>query len=95
MKISPETVRHVADLARLNLPEDQVDIFSGQIAEIINYVDTLNEVNTDGVLPTSHAIMLYNAFREDVPGQHLPLEKALLNAPEGENGSFIVPKVIG
>lgn len=95
MKISIETVKHVAELARLDLPEDQVGLFSSQIAKILNYVDTLNEVNTNGVRPTSHAIALYNAFREDVPAPHLPLEKALSNAPESENGSFIVPKVIG
>jgi aspartyl-tRNA(Asn)/glutamyl-tRNA(Gln) amidotransferase subunit C len=95
MKISSETVRHVAQLARLDVPEDQLEAFAGQIADILDYVDTLNEVNTAGVRPTSHAISLFNAFREDAPTPHLPMEKALENAPDGEDGSFIVPKVIG
>jgi len=54
----------------------------------------LDEVDTDGVRPTSHAISLTNAFREDQPIEHLETERALANAPEKEDGSFIVPKII-
>ena len=94
MKITKEEVLYVADLARLNLDEAAIDKFAGQIGEILDYVDQLNEVDTAGVKPTSHAISLTNAFREDEPKEHLDREKALGNAPEKEDGSFIVPKII-
>ena len=95
MKITKEQVLYVADLARLNLDEDAIDKFAGQIADILDYVDKLNEVNTDGVKPTSHAISLTNAFREDEPRAHLDRELVLNNAPEKEEGNFVVPKVVG
>ncbi len=95
MKITKDEVLYVADLARLNLAEAAIEKFAGQIGEILEYVDKLNEVNTEGVRPTSHAISLTNAFREDEPKEHLDREKALANAPEKEAGSFIVPKVVG
>ena len=95
MKITKDEVLYVADLARLNLAEAAIEKFAGQIGEILEYVDKLNEVNTEGVKPTSHAISLTNAFREDEPREHLDREKALANAPEKEAGSFIVPKVVG
>ena len=94
MKITKDQVLYVADLARLDLDDAAIDKFAGQIGTILDYVDKLNEVDTDGVRPTSHAISLTNAFREDEPIEHLDPEKALANAPEKEDGSFIVPKII-
>ena len=58
------------------------------------YVDQLRQVDTSGVKPTSHALALTNAFREDAETRHLGLESSLANAPEQEDGSFVVPKVI-
>ena len=72
-----------------------IDKFSGQIGTILDYVDKLNEVDTEGVRPTSHAISLTNAFREDEQIDHLEREEALANAPEKEDGNFVVPKVVG
>ena len=95
MKITKNEVLYVADLARLNLDEAAIEKFAGQIGEILEYVDKLNEVNTEGVKPTSHAISLTNAFREDKQSEHLDRAKALANAPEKEDGNFIVPKVVG
>ena len=95
MKITKDEVLHVADLARLDLDEASIDRFAGQIDTILDYVDKLNEVDTEGIRPTSHAISLTNAFREDEPKEHLDREQALANAPEKEDGSFIVPKVVG
>ena len=95
MKITKEEVRHVADLARLDLDDAAIDTFADQLGSILEYVDTLNLVNTAGVRPTSHAIFLTNAFREDEPGVHLDREQALGNAPEKEDGSFLVPKIVG
>jgi len=95
MKITRDEVLYVADLARLDLDAEMIDKFAGQIGTILDYVDKLNEVDTDGVRPTSHAISLTNAFREDEQIDHLEREKVLANAPEKEDGNFIVPKVVG
>jgi aspartyl-tRNA(Asn)/glutamyl-tRNA(Gln) amidotransferase subunit C len=94
MKITKEEVLYVADLARLDIDEAAVDKFAGQIGTILAYVDQLKTVDTAGVAPTSHAISLTNAFREDVEAGQLARVAALENAPEKEEGSFVVPKVI-
>ncbi|MCP4351922.1 MAG: Asp-tRNA(Asn)/Glu-tRNA(Gln) amidotransferase subunit GatC [Desulfobacterales bacterium] len=94
MKITKHEVIHVANLARLEMNEESIDKFAVQIGEILEYVDTLNNVDTDGVRPTSHAIFLTNAFREDQEKEHLENDVVLANAPEKEDGSFVVPKVI-
>ena len=95
MKITREEVLYVADLARLDLDETSIETFAEQIANILEYVDMLNQVDTQGITPTSHAISLTNAFREDEEKGHLERDRALANAPERENGNFIVPKVVG
>lgn len=94
MKITHDEVRYVADLARLDLDEKALETFAGQIGEILEYIDKLNEVDTEGVEPTSHAIFLTNAFREDEPLDHLDTDRALANAPEQEDGCFVVPRII-
>mgnify|MGYP002064074726 CR=1 FL=1 len=94
MKITKEEVLYVARLARLDLDADAIDKFAGQIDEILGYIDKLNQVDTEGTQPTSHAISLTNAFRDDVERQHLERERALSNAPEAEEGQFVVPKII-
>lgn len=95
MKITKDEVLYVADLARLDLDDEMIDKFSSQIGTILDYVDKLNEVDTEGIKPTSHAISLTNAFREDEQIDHLERDKALANAPEKEDGNFVVPKVVG
>jgi aspartyl-tRNA(Asn)/glutamyl-tRNA(Gln) amidotransferase subunit C len=70
-------------------------MFAEQITEILGYVDMLKGVDTEGIQPTSHAIFLTNAFREDENKEHLERDRALGNAPEKEEGSFVVPKVVG
>ena len=95
MKITKEQVLYVADLARLNLDEATIGKSPEQIGDILEYVDKLNEVNTDGITPTSHAISLTNAFREDEPQAHLDREQVLANAPQKEDGNFVVPKIVG
>lgn len=94
MKISKDEVLKVAALARLDLPEASIKPFAEQISTILDYVDTLKNVDTEGVPGTSHAISLTNAFREDEPHEHLERDSALANAPEKEDGTFTVPRVI-
>ncbi len=95
MKITKEEIHHVADLARLELDEKNVMTYATQVAEILNYVNILNQVDTSGIQPTSHAISLTNAFRNDERAASLPTKKAIANAPEKQSGAFIVPKIIG
>lgn len=95
MKISRELVLNVAELARLELDESLTDKLAEQIGDILNYVDTLEKVDTEGVPPTNHALALSNAFREDVVAESPGTAKALSNAPSREDGCFVVPKIIG
>jgi aspartyl-tRNA(Asn)/glutamyl-tRNA(Gln) amidotransferase subunit C len=95
MKISKEEILHVADLARLDIDEAAVATFASQIDEILEYIDSMNRVDTEDIPATTHAIFLSNAFRQDEPGNHLDCDTALSNAPEKENGCFTVPKIIG
>jgi aspartyl-tRNA(Asn)/glutamyl-tRNA(Gln) amidotransferase subunit C len=95
MKITEQEVRHVARLAHLQVDDSACEKLATQIGKILEYVDALDQVDTTDVTPTSHAIELVNAFREDVLGGHLDREKALSNAPEQTEGAFSVPKVIG
>ena len=85
----------MAHLARLDVDDDLIEPFAVQIDEILEYVDTLNRADTEGVKPTTHAMFMNNVFREDVLKAPLDRETALSNAPEKEGGNFIVPKVIG
>ncbi|MDO9565954.1 MAG: Asp-tRNA(Asn)/Glu-tRNA(Gln) amidotransferase subunit GatC [Candidatus Desulfaltia sp.] len=94
MKITKDEVVYTADLARLDLDENSINRLAEQIGDILEYVDTLNSVDTKGITPTSHAVFLSNAFREDEVKESIGADKALANAPEKEGGNFIVPKVI-
>ena len=95
MKISKEEVLYVAHLARLDLDAESIEKFAGQIDEILGYIEKLNQVDTAGIKPTSHAIFLTNAFRDDKQREHLDRDRALANAPEREDGCFVVPKIVG
>ena len=95
MKISKEEVIYVADLARLEVDDQLVDKFAEQLGTILEYMETLESVDTKGVRPTSHAISMTNAFREDEEAQIFNRDSALANAPDKEDGNFIVPKVVG
>ena len=94
MKITKEEVEHVANLARLALDDTAIERFADQIGNILAYVDKLKQVDTEGIVPTSHAITLTNAFREDEVKEHLDREQSLANAPEKEDGTFLVPRII-
>lgn len=94
MKLSKQEVEHVAHLARLAISEEEVEIFSRQLSEILTYIGKLNELDTSRVQPTSHVLDLSNVFREDAVKECLPSTEVLSNAPDRENGFFRVPKII-
>jgi len=94
MKISITDVEHVARLARLELYDSEKKLFAEQMDAIIGYVEKIRELDTEGVVPTSHAVPMDNAFREDSVRPSIGLEKALGNAPLRAESFFKVPKVI-
>jgi len=94
VKITRDEVQRVARLARLELSAEELDAMTGQMDAILAYVEKLDELDTAGIEPTSHAVPMENAFREDLVRPSLGTEKALAAAPAGQNGCFQVPKVI-
>ncbi|MFA5311404.1 MAG: Asp-tRNA(Asn)/Glu-tRNA(Gln) amidotransferase subunit GatC [Candidatus Omnitrophota bacterium] len=92
--IDKKTVEYVANLARIGLKEEEADMLSGQLGDILGFIDKLKEVNVDNVHPTSHAISLNNVLREDSPQGSLSVNSALSNAPLKRSNFFLVPKVI-
>ncbi|XID95896.1 Asp-tRNA(Asn)/Glu-tRNA(Gln) amidotransferase subunit GatC [Paenibacillaceae bacterium WGS1546] len=94
MSITIKDVEHVANLARLELSDEEKEQFAGQLNAILKYAEKLNELDTDGVEPTSHVLSLTNVMREDEARPSWPIEKVLLNAPEEEDGQFKVPAVL-
>ncbi|WP_256761251.1 Asp-tRNA(Asn)/Glu-tRNA(Gln) amidotransferase subunit GatC [Cohnella sp. WQ 127256] len=94
MSITIKDVEHVANLARLELSEVEKEQFAGQLNAILKYAEKLNQLDTDGITPTSHVLPLANVMREDIVKPSWPIEKVLLNAPEEEDGQFKVPAVL-
>lgn len=94
MKIHRHEVEHVARLARLALKDEELDALTGQMDQLLSYVDKLNELDTVGIIPTSHAVPMENAFRADEIKASIGVAKALANAPQREDSCFVVPKVI-
>lgn len=92
--ISRQEVEYVAHLARLEIDDAQKDKFTAQLNDILLYIDKLNELDTKGIEPMSHAIAVTNAFREDNVLDSIGTEKALANAPDARGEFFRVPKVI-
>ncbi len=95
MAITLEDVEYVANLAKLELSQEEKIKFQKELDNVIKYIDQLNELNTENIPITSHVVPLQNVFREDRVLPSLPQDKALANAPKKKDGFFKVPKVIG
>jgi aspartyl-tRNA(Asn)/glutamyl-tRNA(Gln) amidotransferase subunit C len=89
--ISNEEVLHVARLARLALTDEEVERLGAQLNAILEAVGKVSELDLEGVEPTAHPLDLVNVWAEDEPRESLPVEEALANAPEREEGFFKVP----
>jgi aspartyl-tRNA(Asn)/glutamyl-tRNA(Gln) amidotransferase subunit C len=94
MSLSKAEVEHVARLARLELSETEKEEFTGQLNEILHFVEKLNQLDTSAVEPTAHAIPVNNVFRPDRIAPSLDPELALANAPDRLDNFFKVPKVL-
>ena len=93
-RISREQVEHVAWLARLALDDDEKDRLGRELNRILESFAELQALDTEDVEPTSHAIPMSNVFREDEPGESLPREDVLSNAPDRTDTCFRVPLII-
>ncbi|ROR89943.1 Asp-tRNA(Asn)/Glu-tRNA(Gln) amidotransferase subunit GatC [Nocardioides aurantiacus] len=93
--ISREQVRHLADLARIELDDAELDHLAPQLSVILESVASISEVATDDVPPTSHPLPVTNVFRDDVVRPSLTPEQALSGAPAVEEQRFAVPRILG
>lgn len=93
-KVSAEDIEKVALLSRLSFSRDEAALFAGQLSQILEYAEKLNELDTRTVEPMSHSLALVNVLREDEPRPSLTPEEALANAPESEAQCFKVPQII-
>ena len=94
-EFSKETIDHVSKLALLDLTEDEKEVFSKQLNDIISYFKKLNDLDTTNIEPTTHPIDgLKNVFREDIPWKSLSNEEALRNAHHKKDGYFKAPRIL-
>nr|WP_246187610.1 Asp-tRNA(Asn)/Glu-tRNA(Gln) amidotransferase subunit GatC [Ornithinibacillus caprae] len=93
-EISKEQVKHVANLARLEVSEQEAEMFTEQLSSIITFAEQLNELDTDGVEPTTHVLDLKNVMRKDEPKKWITKEEAMKNAPDQQDGQYRVPSIL-
>jgi aspartyl-tRNA(Asn)/glutamyl-tRNA(Gln) amidotransferase subunit C len=92
--LSKEEIEHIAILARLSLTEEEKELFGAQLSSILDYMEKLNELDTEHIEPTSHVLSISNVMREDVPRDSIPRADALSNAPDRTDKFYRVPKII-
>ena len=93
-RLSPEVVAHVAQLARLDLTEDELSLFTSQLADVLEHAADVEALELDDVPPTLHPLPLVNVLREDEVGPCLDRGEVLAMAPDAEGGRFRVPRIM-
>lgn len=94
MKLSIKEVEHVAELARLELSDEEKNRFVHQLSNILTHIEKLNQLDTSNIEPTSHVLPIKNIFRNDVIQNYFPEGNSLENAPDKDKGYYKVPKII-
>ena len=94
-RLSRDDVLHVAKLARLELTDDEVDLFAEQLSAVLAHAADVAALDTSGVPPTAHPLPLVNVLRDDVVMASLDRDEVLREAPEEEDGRFKVPPILG
>lgn len=94
-RITKQDARYVANLARLDIDEDEVDLYTNQLEAILEHAASIAAIDTEGIEPTSHPLAMTNVLRSDEVASSLTQEQALSNAPAVEQGRFKVPQILG
>ncbi len=94
-EITPDLVRHLGVLARIQLTDDEVERLTGQLDAIVDNIAKVSQVATPDVPATSHPIPMENVFRTDEPGEMLTLAQVLQNAPDAADDRFRVTAILG
>jgi aspartyl-tRNA(Asn)/glutamyl-tRNA(Gln) amidotransferase subunit C len=94
MELSLDDVRKIGVLARLELDDNQVSGLQGELNNILNYVEQMSELDLEGVEPTTHAATFTNSGRADVLESSMPRETFLMNAPQSQDGSVLIPRIV-
>jgi len=87
-------IRYTADLARLQITDEEAERYSSQLSKIIGYIETLQEVDVSGIEPTAHAAPVFDVMRDDISREGFSVEEALSNAPQKTADQFLVTKVV-
>jgi aspartyl-tRNA(Asn)/glutamyl-tRNA(Gln) amidotransferase subunit C len=95
LPISDDDIRSIARLARLDMPDEEIAAERVHINELLERFQSLQQLDLDGVEPTSHCVALVNVLRDDQAIESLPRDDALRNAPQARDGCFIVPRILG
>lgn len=94
MQITPDLIKYLESLARINLTEEEESKVSNELQDILTYIDMLGELDTDGVEAMSHCFPVTNVMREDEVQPSMTPDEITANAPESQDGCFIVPKTV-
>ena len=94
MQITPDLIKYLESLARITLTEEEEKKVGGELQDILTYIDKLNELDTEGVEAMSHCFPLSNVFRKDEVGTSMSPDEIVANAPESQDGLFVVPKTV-
>jgi aspartyl-tRNA(Asn)/glutamyl-tRNA(Gln) amidotransferase subunit C len=94
-RITPDDVRHVARLARLDITDEEVELFTGQLEAVLQHAQDVEALDVADVPPTAHPLPLANVFRDDEPRPGLDRDEVLAMAPDAADGRFRVPRILG
>ena len=94
-EMTPQVIRHLAELSRIALGDEEIQRLSGELGAIVSAVEAVSQVATEDVLPTSHPLPLGNVFRDDIVGEALSTEEALAGAPDHDGSRFRVSAILG
>ena len=93
-RITSDEVRHLSVLARVGMTDDEIDLMRDQLSHILDNIDILNQVDTEGVEPTGHSVDVDTVMREDEPTPSLPVEDVMANAPDRDEDHIRVRAVL-
>lgn len=94
MQITPDLIKYLESLARITLTESEEEKVGKELQDILTYIDTLNELDTTNVEAMSHSFPITNVFRKDEVQPSMSPDEIVANAPESQDGAFVVPKTV-